>query len=300
MVSLRSVAGISVMAGLLGAAPVNAAAQRPGDQEIFNQAKLLMFDKEWEAARTVFLRLIREFPASSVVPEAYFFNARCLQLQGRWKEAMAAYEEFLRRYPSAPVLPAEARSAIVEMAAALFEKGDASYKDRLIAGLADRRKEVRYFTALRCSRLKDRSLDAMVVPVLKEIVASESERELVDRARIALLRIDPAALAQEARPRRPAPDKAPPAAAGSGEKRADTRMLHLEVYEEGGSRPKIELNIPVSLAQLAVAALDESTRQEMRRKGIDVDNVWESLSRMGSADILTIRDGRNVVRIWIR
>lgn len=300
MDSLRSVAGIAVIVGLIGARPVYVMAQRPGDQELFNQAKLLMFDKEWEGARTVFLRLIREFPASSVVPEAYFFSARCLQLQGRWKEAIAAYEDFLRRYPSGPVLPAEARSAVVEMAAALFEKGDASYRDRLVAGLADRRKEVRYFTALRCSRLKDRSLDAVVVPVLKEIVASESGRELVDRARIALLRIDPAELAQQAAPRKPAPDKAPPAAPKAGEKPADTRMFHLEVYEEGGSRPKIELNIPVSLAQLAIAALDESTREEMRRKGIDVDNIWESLNRMGSADILTFRDGRNVVRIWIR
>jgi len=61
----------------------------------------------------------------------------------------------------------------------------------------------------------------------------------------------------------------------------------------------VELNIPVSLAQLAIAALDESAKAEIRKKGIDVDNIWEDLKRLGPTNILTFRDGKNLVRIWI-
>jgi tetratricopeptide (TPR) repeat protein len=300
MTSLRLSAGFLIVAGLIAVSPARAPAQKARDQEIFNQAKILMFDKDWEAARSVFLRIIRDFPSSNVVPEAYFFNARCLQLQGRQTEAIPAYEDFLRRYPGGPVLPAEARSAVVEMAASLFEKGDPSYKDRLINGLMDERREVRYFTALRCSYLRDRSLNSMIVPILREIVQQENEREIADRARIALLRIDPKALSEPTESRKP--PKEPPKKDKQQriEKRSDARMFHLVVYEEGIAQPRVELNIPFTLAQLAVAALDESTKKEMRKKGVDVDNVWESLNRMGPADILTFRDGKNVVKIWIK
>jgi len=287
---------IAVLVSLLAAVlPRHAPCQRGKDQEVFNQAKVLMFDKKWEEARGVFQRIIRDYSSSSVVPQAYFFSARCLQLQGRFQEAIPAYQDFLSRYPAEPFLPAEARNAVVEMSASLFEKGDASHKDLLLAGLGDNRKEVRYFTALRCSYLEDRQLNSRVVPILKEITRDETERDLLDRARIALLRIDPKALSVQ-KPTEKTPEDDVPRAG----RNADTRLFHLEVLEEGSSKPKVELKIPVSLAQLAVAALDESTRREMRKKGIDVDNIWESLKRMGPTDILTFRDGRNVVKIWIK
>jgi hypothetical protein len=164
----------------------------------------------------------------------------------------------------------------------------------------DERREVRYFTALRCSYLRDRSLNSMIVPILREIVQQENEREIADRARIALLRIDPKALSEPTESRKP--PKEPPKKDKQQriEKRSDARMFHLVVYEEGIAQPRVELNIPFTLAQLAVAALDESTKKEMRKKGVDVDNVWESLNRMGPADILTFRDGKNVVKIWIK
>jgi len=59
------------------------------------------------------------------------------------------------------------------------------------------------------------------------------------------------------------------------------------------------LNIPVSLAQLAIAALDESARAELRRKGVDIDNVWESLQKLGPTNILTLRDGDSLIKLWI-
>jgi len=295
----QAIAASTLVAGLLAGLSTPLPAQRGRDQEIFNQAKIFMFDKKWGEAHDVFLRLIREFPGSNVVPQAYFFSARCLQLQGKPGDAIRAYEDFVRKYPLEPILPAEARNSIVEIAALLFEKGDRSYKDRLAAALADGRKEVRYFAALRCSSLKDLQLDSMIIPILKDIVSGETERELVDRAEIALLRLEPKALSPRTRPEKP-PVKPSEDRGRASEKPGAGRMFHLRVFEEGSSEPKVELNIPVSLAQLAIAALDESAKKEMRLKGFDVDNIWESLNKMGPTDILTFRDGKTTVKLWIK
>jgi hypothetical protein len=77
-------------------------------------------------------------------------------------------------------------------------------------------------------------------------------------------------------------------------------MFHLVVYEQGASKPVVELNIPISLAQLAITALDESAKRELRKKGFDVDNVWEDLKRLGPTNILTFRDEENTIKIWIQ
>jgi len=227
------------------------------DQELFNQAKILIFDKKWEEARQVFDRVAREFPASPLVPQAFYFSARCLQLQGRQEEALRAYETFQRKYPSEPIFGPEARSSIVELAATLHEKGNPLYKDRLAAALSDPNKDVRYFAAIRASGLGDAGLNAMVSPVLKDIVRHEAERDLVDRARIALLRLDQKALAPAAEAP-PAKGKAEPRRERPSAQPGDNRMFHLVVHRRGVEAPIIELNLPFSLAELAIAALDES------------------------------------------
>ena len=109
MISLRLTI-ITVLAAALLAACASSADEIGRDQEIFNQGKVLMFDKKWEDARGAFQRVIQAFPNSSLVPQAHYFSARCLQLQGKEVEALRSYEQFLQRYPNEPYLQAEARS----------------------------------------------------------------------------------------------------------------------------------------------------------------------------------------------
>src|SRR5213594_3269750 len=259
----------------------------PGrDQELLNQGKLALFDKKWDEARAIFERVIQSFPKSTLVPQASFFAARCLQQQGKEVEALKAYEQFLQKHSGEPFLPSEARNAVVELAVSLAEKGDGSYKDRVVAALNDPRKEVRYFAAIRGSYLSDRKVASLATPVLREIVDKEKERELDDRAKIALLRIDPNALQLQRGPSE--------RDGGSG-----PRMFHILIRENGAKEPTVELNLPISLAELALSALSASQKGELRRKGFDVDNAWESLKRMGRSDILTIRDRNALIKIWI-
>jgi len=287
----RRAMAVIVLALLLAGSLSLSAESRTADQELFNEGKILIFDKNWEAARAVFQRVVREFPQSALVPQARYFQARCYQFEGKGAEAIHGYEEFLRLYPDEPFLPGEARNSVIELAASLLERGDASFRDRLVSGLGNSNKDVRYFAAIRCSRLKDRKITSLAVQVLKEIINKESERELVDRARIALLRLDPKGLARQAE----APEKD-----GKQGSRGTNKMFHLEVFEAGSSRPSVELNIPLNLAQLAIMALDDSKKKELRKQGFDIDNIWESLNRMSPTEILTFRSGGETVKLWIK
>lgn len=263
------------------------------DQDVFNAGKILMFEQKWEEARQVFQRVIRDFPQSSLLPQAYFQGAYCLRLEKKQEDALLSYEQFLKKYPGEPFLAAEARQAVVDLAASLFEQGKQAYRGRLVSALGDPRKEVRYFAALRCSSLKDRELNSLSVPILREIVAKEKQQEFVTPASIALLKIDPAALSP--------PEPAKQAKSNAKKDNAPVKMFHLRIYQGGeNTQPKVELDFPVSLAQLAVMALDEPTKAELRKKGVDIDNIWDSLNRLGSANILTIRSGASLVKLWIK
>jgi hypothetical protein len=275
----------------LGASALLTGAER--DQDLLNQGKVLIFDKKWDQAYLLFQRFTTEFPKSPLLVQAYFLGARCLQLQGKEVDAIRAYEQFLQKFPNEKVLDAESNNYVIELSASQLEKGNPAFKDRLQAGLRSPNKDVRYYAALRCSRSKDPAMAALAVPVLKEIARQEKEVDLVKRAEIALLRIEPKALAH-APAAKPATNKQLPAP-GSGQ----PRMLRLQIFQAGGAKPAVDLNIPFSFAQMAISALDDSAKVEMRKKGIDVENIIRDLERMGPAKILTIRDGDKTLQLWI-
>jgi tetratricopeptide (TPR) repeat protein len=262
------------------------------DQDLFNQAKVLMFEQKWEEARQAFQRLIRDYPQSALLPQAYFHTAYCLRLQKKAEEALLAYDLFLQKYPAEPFFAEQAKQAVVDLAAALVDQGKTTYRSRLLTALADPKKEVRYFAAIRCSSLKDRELKDKSVPILRDILAKEKQPELLNYASISLLRIDPEALSRS----QPQKTKSQPRKTD-----AAVQMFHIRIWEGGeNTQPKVDMQFPVSLAQLAISALDESTKAEIRKKGFDIDNIWESLKRLGPTNILTIRTSGGVVKLWIQ
>ncbi len=126
------------------------------------------------------------------------------------------------------------------------------------------------------------------MPVLKEILAQEKDEDLVERAKLALLRVDPAALTQATAspaPRRPA---------------RQATWIRVRIYEKGSSRASVSINLPVGLAELLFKSLPDDARAELRRKGYDAGSFWERLKQTGPADILTIEgDAGQRVQVWI-
>ena len=120
--------------------------------------------------------------------------------------------------------------------------------------------------------------------MLKSIVSSEKDVELKDRAKIALMRVDPQSL------------KAVQGEEGRSASRP--RLLRIEITEDG--RNKVKIGIPWALADLAIQAMPEKEKQILRQKGYDLERIMKDLERTKSSLIEISEDeGKTLIKIWI-
>ena len=116
------------------------------------------------------------------------------------------------------------------------------------------------------------------LPVLREIVKTEKDEDLVGRAKLALLRVDPASLTGL-----PVPEDAPRPAGG---RRA--AMIKVRITERGKTEPNVSLAMPFALAELVFKSLPDDAHRELRAKGYDADSFWRKLRDMGPTDVIDI------------
>lgn len=249
--------------------------------DLLQKAKILIFDKEWAQAEAKLAALIQRFPQSPLVTEALFYQARCLQEQpGKEEKAITSYQQFLRRQKRNPSLEEEAEVSIIDLAFVLYKKGKKDYISLITARLNHPNKVVQYYAALKLSYVREKKIARRSLKVLKKILAEERDEELRDRAKIALLRIDPESLGEFAR-EKPA---------------TRTKLLHLQVYEKG--ELKVNLTIPWVLADLALRAVDEDNKELLKKKGYDIDRIIRELNEF-KGEILEIKSEETIIRIWV-
>jgi len=172
---------------------------------------------------------------------------RALQREPRRKRAGA------RRVRALPgraaldrTLAEEARTSRIALAVKLAKAGQPAHASIARAALTDPSRTVRYFAALQLASLGPEQ-GKPAVPVLQEILAKEKDEDLVERAKLALLRVDRSALPAAASAAAPKPRGAPPSGCGS----ASTRR---RVEAERGDQPA------VALADLVFKACRRSDR----------------------------------------
>jgi hypothetical protein len=266
---------------LLAAAPPPAAAQ--SEPERLRVAKALFFDRKYVEAREAWRVVLDEGgPEASA---AGYWVARCSESLGEHERALGEYAAFLARRPADRTLVEEARTSRIGLAARLYKAGRPQHLPVLKEALADPSKTVRYYAALQLAGLGP-SVGRPALPVLKSILADESDDELVDRARLAILKVDPSVLK-----------------AASPTPRAEGRQaswVRLRIFEAGKAEPKVSVNVPVALAELVFKSLPDDAKSELRKKGYDADNFWERLKALGPTDIVEIvgEDGERI-KIWI-
>jgi hypothetical protein len=270
----------SVLGGMAFAEPEP---QGP-EGERLRTAKALFFDRKYAEAREAWREVLASAQGAQAATAAYWI-ARCSESLGQQERSFREYGEFLARNPER-TLAEQARTSRAGLAARLVKAGHAQYRAPLLEALADPSRSVRYSTAIQAAGLGECD---RVAPILRQIVAEEKDEDLVQRARLGLLRCDPDALdAAPARPRGAAPDE------------PSVRWLKVRIYERAHSRAKLQLNIPVALADLVFKSLPDDARQELQKKGYDSDNFWERLRRMPPAQILEIEgDDGERIQIWI-
>lgn len=268
---------------LLAAAPPSRA---QGEADRLRNAKALFFDRKYVEARQAWQAVLARGGAAEADAAAYWV-ARCSENLGELERALGEYEAFLDRHPADRALAEEARTSRVGLATRLYKTGQKQHLPIVQEALADPSRTVRYYAALQMSTL-GAEVGQRAVPVLKRILEQEKDQDLVDRAKIACLRLDPTGLCSARTSERSSP-------AGR-----EARWLRVRVTKRGQSQPSVSVNLPVALAELVFKSLPDEAREELRLKGYDADNFWERLRKLGPTEIVTIEgDGGERIQIWI-
>jgi hypothetical protein len=271
------------------------------DAERLRSAKTLFFDRKyaearqaWEAVRASARGVEAEAPA--------YWVARCSENLGESERALKEYDAFLALRPRDGALVDEARTSRVSLGAKLYKAGNKSHVQVLRDALSDRSRTVRYYAALQMSGL-DAELGRLAAPVLRQILDQEKDADLVDRAKLGLMRWDPAALSATASVTATAGATASGttrATAGAGTARVrEAHWVHVRITERGGTKPKVSINLPLGLAEMLFKSLPEDAKADLRREGYDPESFWERLRKLGPSEIISIEgDEGERIQIW--
>ena len=74
-------------------------------------------------------------------------------------------------------------------------------------------------------------------------------------------------------------------------------MLRIRVIDKKTNKSKVTVNIPFSLAELAIKSLPDSEKKVLVDKGYDLDTILSTLSEVG--EIIRIDDENELIKIWI-
>jgi tetratricopeptide (TPR) repeat protein len=258
------------------------AAAVPSPKELFFDGKYAEARQAWTAVR-----------ASAKGPEAataLYWIARSSEKLGEHDRALREYEAFLAARPADRTLVEEARTSRVGLAARLYKAGKKEHALILTSALHDASRTVRYYAALQVASLGP-EMARPAVPVLLDIVKNEKDADLVERAKLALLRIDPGVLTG-------VPDSRPPAAIAREARKAG--WIKVRITEKGKTTPKVSVTMPFALAELVFKSLPDDALRDLKSKGYDAGNFWERLKDMGPTEVIDVEgDEGEHVRIWI-
>ncbi len=253
------------------------------DEELFYEARILFLDMKWKKAQMKLDELLEKYPNSRWFSHALYWKAKCLQEQeGKELEAIDTYKSYSKRKDRTKILTEETEVAIIDLASKLYNRGKRSYIKEIEKRLFHSNRVIKYYAAFELSYVKDKKVAAKAVPVLKKILENESDDRLRDKAKIALLRIDPGALKD------------------FEEQRYEKRVavLKIRIYKKGQTKPEVKINIPWALADLALRAISEENKVMINEEGYDLDRIRKELLEF-RGEILRFEDKDTIIEIWI-
>ncbi len=274
---IAALVGLVLLATLAPAAGQTAKAE----ERLIQEAKVLLFDGKWDGALGKLEKFLSDYPSSPLAAQALFYKAKVLSnLDGRESEAISAFKTYLGTKDKNSSLMEESEVTLIDLAYKLYGQGNKSYLKEIESRLESPNGGVRIYAAFKLSYLKDKALAAKSVPILKNILREEDDPELRDRAKIALLRVDPAALE------------------GVGEEKSPSRARLLRIEVSEGGRRTVSIKIPWALADLAMQAIPPKEKQMLRQKGYDLDRIFKELEKTKSS-IIEISEENTLIKIFI-
>lgn len=266
-----------------------------GEEDLYRQMKVDVFDGNWPAVLREAEEILARFPDGAAAPQAAYHRARALsRMPGREADATAAYREFTARYPAEDLLVEQAWSGIFSLACDGRRQESPACVSTLSEGLASPLVYVSTLAAIRASDTRDAPLRRRALAALKATLANQTDADIRNEILIAILKIDPRQVPQPA-PRAPGATPAPP-----GDTPASIRM---SIFNKAEKRYDLKINVPVAFAQMLVDAIGEEEkddlRDEARRRGIDLDDIFQAIQKSGSGRFLDVDTKDSRIEIWI-
>jgi tetratricopeptide (TPR) repeat protein len=269
--------------------------------EQLRSAKALFFDGKFAEARQAW-EAVRASARGAESTSALYWIARCSEKLGEHERALREYEAFLAARPADRTLVEEARTSRVGLAARLYKAGQKQHALILKSALGDASRTVRYYATLQVAGLGE-EMARPAVPVLLEIIKTEKDEDLVERAKLALLRVDPAALTGVSDDRTrssSSSSSASASASASASSRARAGWIKVRITEKGASSPKVSVTMPFALAELVFKSLPDEALRELKGEGYDAETFWQKLREMGPTEVIDIEgDHGERIKIWI-
>lgn len=230
------------------------------EKDIFDKARIALFDRKWDEALSGLNRLLTQYPNSGYKGQVLFYKGKCYEEKNAMQQAVDSYNAFLK-ISSNESLNEEASRAIIDMNYSLYRStGNKKYLGEITNFLSNRQKVVKYFAAFKLSYVDDKTYASKSIPVLKQIVESDDDKDLVDRAKIALMRVNPSVLKEVA------PSQS-----------NENKLLSIRVFDKHSKSDSFSIKIPFMLARLALDSLSNKDKILLKKEGYDLNKIIETL-----------------------
>lgn len=254
--------------------------------------KMDALDQRWGGVLEDADKLLACDPTGPNASQAAFYRARALDRLRRPADAVLAYQTFLQGHCAAggddSILCSDARVALLSLAGEQVSKGDASLLRILLDGLKGPDPYSRVFAGIQVSKLSgQKEAKAQALPVLVEGYRLEDDKAFRNEICMAIIRIDPS--------------KCGGGTTATGTNRPEPQWIKVRVFDCKNNVEKVKVNMPFSFAEALLESLGPQVMTEIKKQGFDLDNLWQSLKKMGPEQVfkLEINDGDcENIEIW--
>jgi tetratricopeptide (TPR) repeat protein len=244
----------------------------------------LIFDNKYKEAIISLDEVISKYSNSSSFTAALFYKAKCLAETGDMIGALDLYQKYLKTDKNSG-FKEDTQIAIIDISYKLYLSGSKESLKNILQLLNSEMDTVaRYYAAFKLSYVKNKEIAKLGIPVLKEIILNEEDTDLRDRAKIAILRIDPSIM------------KDVEITEKNGQK-----MIKLSVYDKARKITIINIAVPASLAELLVDSLNDSDFEinDLKIDGVDAKKLILSKIQQAKTGILTFDTEDLIIKIQI-
>ena len=271
-----------------------------GEDELFRQVKVDVFDQDWTAVLRGCEEILARYPSGHSATQAGFYRARALsRIPGREADGVKAFREFIAGHTGEKVMVEQAWAALFSAACEPRSPSKRECSAALKEGLGNGSRYVSTLAAIQAGDTSDEDLRRRSLPVLKKAYDTQTDTDIRNEILIAILKIDPKQV-PSTETERPGSRGATPGKSAGGK---SPSLIRMTVYNKEEKRYELKVNLPVAFARMLIDAVNEDQKREMqnvaRQKGINLDHIFEAIETAGAGKLLEVDDDSCHIEIWI-